>query len=680
MDDSKLKSRRICAKHFKETAFANSNKNKLLHHHPDAVPLPWFEKSQSDMSSTDLNGNQYGEEIYVPNDIDLTATSQPDNTEPLQLPLNSTVDGVDEETLEQFNSDFTPLPNTSVLIEINKSSEIIASPTPRKRKLIKTVSSQRMRLKRNRSKIAFLSKKKHKPTLNYLLEQLQLYISGDTYTFVKMQLRHQQHCVWSDEEQNMALSIYYKSPSTYRFLRERGFKLPCVTLIQKWVNVYNVSPGFPTEVEQKLQKKADSLSNEERQCVLMFDEMSIKTSLDYDVKEDLIEGFEDLGPLGRTNNIANHALLFMLRGLKRQWKCPFAYFLSKNGTKKTPLALLIDLCLEKLFKMGFSIRVMVSDQGSTNSAAIKLLGISKDNPYYFFGEHKIHFLFDVPHLFKSIRNNFINHEIIVNGNVVSWEDIRSFYNVDKKSENGCRAAPKLSERHINPQSFQKMSVKLATQVFSQSVSRGMIAASKMGAIKSSSALNTAEFLGKMNDMFDCLNSKHHDDPTPMRRPLKATNPNILNFLEESIPYINSWKININQQNPPCFDGLILTIRSVLSLYKDLQLEDCKYLLTGRLNQDPIENMFGVLRQRGGYNSNPSAKQFRRNLQHAMSIRLMDAPDSANCEPDCDTTLEDPRSGSLSDECCEMAESCQENRAVVNEQEHIEQAVYGTGKQ
>jgi hypothetical protein len=56
----------------------------------------------------------------------------------------------------------------------------------------------------------------------------------------------------------------------------------------------------------------------------MFDEMSIRNHLHFNQKTDSIEGFVDIGRHGRTSNITNHALLFMLRGLYKRWKQPVA--------------------------------------------------------------------------------------------------------------------------------------------------------------------------------------------------------------------------------------------------------------------------------------------------------------------------------------------------------------------
>lgn len=60
--------------------------------------------------------------------------------------------------------------------------------------------------------------------------------------------------------------------------------MPCIRVIQYWVNVHNIKPGFTDEVFEKLKLKASLMTPEERQCVLMCDEMSIKKALEYNSK------------------------------------------------------------------------------------------------------------------------------------------------------------------------------------------------------------------------------------------------------------------------------------------------------------------------------------------------------------------------------------------------------------
>lgn len=92
--------------------------------------------------------------------------------------------------------------------------------------------------------------------------------------------------------------------------------------------------------------------------------------------------------------------------------------------------------------------------------------------------------------------------------------------------------------------------------------------------------------------------------------------------------------------PPCFDGVRQTVNAIILLWDAMRGEGSLYLLTIRCNQDPIENSFAVIRSKGGNNNNPTARQFRRSLQHSSQINLMNPPKTSNCEPDQDIWLKE----------------------------------------
>ena len=60
-----------------------------------------------------------------------------------------------------------------------------------------------------------------------------------------------------------------------------------------------------------------TMSDIDRICCLMLDEMSIREHLHFNQKTGCIDGYEELGRHGRTSNIANHGQVFMLRGLRK---------------------------------------------------------------------------------------------------------------------------------------------------------------------------------------------------------------------------------------------------------------------------------------------------------------------------------------------------------------------------
>lgn len=126
-----------------------------------------------------------------------------------------------------------------------------------------------------------------------------------------------------------ALSIFYKSPSAYTFFRNsKKITLPSITIIKHWIGSSNFRPGFNTALFKQLKIKADSMTEQEKNCTLVFGELKIEFFLVYSKYLDLVEGYEDLGLKGRTNNLAGQAMVFVIRGLYSTWKIPISLYIA----------------------------------------------------------------------------------------------------------------------------------------------------------------------------------------------------------------------------------------------------------------------------------------------------------------------------------------------------------------
>ena len=64
----------------------------------------------------------------------------------------------------------------------------------------------------------------------------------------------------------------------------------------------------------------------------------------------------------------------------------------------------------------------------------------------------------------------------------------------------------------------------------------------------------------------------------------------------------------------------------------------KFLLTNRLNEDCIENLFSLMRAIGARKGNPDAGQFRAEFQQVMVDNVMAPSKSVNCEADVDSFI------------------------------------------
>lgn len=80
-------------------------------------------------------------------------------------------------------------------------------------------------------------------------------------------------------------------------------------------------------------------------------------------------------------------------------------------------------------------------------------------------------------------------------------------------------------------------------------------------------------------------------------------------------------------------GLRVTVSSVLSLLKYLcEVVGFKYLLTSRTSQDPIEHLFGIVRQSCGCNAHPTPQQFVVAVNCLSFSNLVHSVAKGNCEP------------------------------------------------
>ena len=62
--------------------------------------------------------------------------------------------------------------------------------------------------------------------------------------------------------------------------------------------------------------------------------------------------------------------------------------------------------------------------------------------------------YDPPHLLKNVRNNLKKADLKVSDNMVSWQHIVDFYNIDKVQM--IQLTPKLTDKHIQLPPFLAM--------------------------------------------------------------------------------------------------------------------------------------------------------------------------------------------------------------------------------
>jgi len=139
-----------------------------------------------------------------------------------------------------------------------------------------------------------------------------------------------------------------------------------------------------------------------------------------------------------TGHFADKALTFMVRGVKRKFKQPVAFYLTESGIKTPDLVVALKEIIRAVQSTGLKIIATVYDQAPTNVVANNILlketvesytreGLEKQCLGFGIDGHEIVPLYDPPHLLKGVRNNLVTKDLTyyVNGErkIAKWSHI-----------------------------------------------------------------------------------------------------------------------------------------------------------------------------------------------------------------------------------------------------------------
>lgn len=525
----------------------------------------------------------------------------------------------------------------------------LSSQTPRKVALRKKLHTSTTAAYRRKNQVINL-KRKHKDKLarvcgssnsmEKVIADVGKYLSGDSFNFVAHQIRMSQHPPkgrrYTEEIRLLSLSLYNSSPKAYAYLAEI-FVLPSKISLNKWLRNVRSSPGFNEESFSALSERMKFMPERDRVCCLMVDEISLKQNLQYDQYSDVIVGFEDLGgQYKRSREYAGNALVFMLRGIASNWNQPVGYVFTRKACKADVVKALLMECLEKCDEAGCKVNVVLSDQGPNFQSLVTHLNVKPGKPYFFHANKKYFYMFDPPHLMKSIRNNLHKYTFQFKDSATNkvtqakWDVIEKYYEIDKMQN--FRLTPKLTDNHIYLPPFSKMKVKWATQIFSRSVAAALETHKEILGVN---ALATAQFVSTFNDIFDTVNSSGLFNAIKLRSAI-TDNSGHIDFITESVKWIADLKILCNNRDVTntvkCLQGWQLTLNCILQLWPVLKQDyQFQFLCTRHLNQDPLEQFFSVIRQKSGNCNNPTPFTFAKIYKNVSCQKLLRPVKTGNCE-------------------------------------------------
>lgn len=225
------------------------------------------------------------------------------------------------------------------------------------------------------------------------------------------------------DDKVFASSLFKQSGKEYSTLSE-VFALPSrISIMDLLKKKILFGTGINSRIFEHLKGAVKTLKNKlDRYCTVIFDEVSISAALQFNESDGNVIGFEDLGLNNRSSKFGDKALVFMVRGIRKKYKQPVAFYLTNSSMNSITLSNIIKDVIKAVQSTGLTVISTVCDQASINVTAINIVCQESNIKYlkegreiYKFGfeinDKEIIPLFDVPHLLKGLRNNLLTKDL-----------------------------------------------------------------------------------------------------------------------------------------------------------------------------------------------------------------------------------------------------------------------------
>ncbi|KAH7973296.1 hypothetical protein HPB52_023361 [Rhipicephalus sanguineus] len=218
---------------------------------------------------------------------------------------------------------------------------------------------------------------------------------------------------------------------------------------------------------------------------------------------------------------------------------------------------------------------------------------------------------------------------------INFGHYRLLHNTEKAMQ--LKVVPKLTSSHVNPGKLEKMCVRLATQLLSRSVAIGLKFYREQQYPGFEDTQGTENFTLLMNNIFDALNAK-----CPITGIYK--NSPKIKVIQDFLGMLNTTERTSRLDNTRMFasqmtmESLRVTLMSVLDIITFLHSRDVPYVLTAKLNQDPLERFFGVVRSFGGDEDHPTITHFGQIFRLLSLYTPLKMATKGNCSGEADPVL------------------------------------------
>ena len=351
-------------------------------------------------------------------------------------------------------------------------------------------------------------------------------------------------------------SIFFSiSPHAYKFVRNsRMIILPHPQTIKKICAKYETNPIIEQNDANFLKyvrNRFNCLEEKERLVILLLDEIHVKPMFDF-------KGGNIVGAAYNSEMAAKTAFVFMIKSLLSDYK-EVAHILPVCRIEAEQLYLYIRKIITGLHSIGYNVICVVSDNNAINRKSMSFfhsppeLKISYNHPCT--NDMPLFYLFDTVHIFKCIRNNWVNKKDedqtiqyppfnCVSGNepdncLASFVALKNLYTIEETML--VKHAYSLTFKSLFPSNLERQNVKYVLNIFHQSVREGLLHYGEDK--KLANYQSTADFVNIVIDWWSAVNVKTVYKGIRRRNPLE--HPLLINndpykYLALICDWLNRW--------------------------------------------------------------------------------------------------------------------------------------------
>lgn len=466
------------------------------------------------------------------------------------------------------------------------------------RNLLKKLKQQNVELKRLKKEQKNETKKKIYKVLEKCFTPKQIHwLLNPNKTKVR----------WNVEDIASAITLKSVSSAAYRYLLKKNYPLPSPRTLRRWASQLELKNGVLLEVLQFMKATGMNLTDYQKLVVLCLDEVYISQMVEIDLKAEQVVGPHKSVQTG------------VVRGLFHSYKQVIYY---DYDTSLTPV--IVKDIINQLYIVGFTVVALTTDQGGANVATIK--SMVGENEFYFIHpscpDLKVFVFGDAPHALKLARNWYLDKGFIYEGKEIKRNVMDK---VLKANNSDLKVAFKLRPSDLTVSGASRQKVSPAARLFCNTNAKAVGYLGHIGVLGvEDNWKETEEIFSLINDWFDVFNSttKQFHSRDPLKNPYGKGNflEKQDKILDKMIAVMQNLRVIGKTELMPWQKAVIFSCRSLKAFLPYLkekytsQTFNVQYIITNRLNQDVIENLFAALRAMGATYDKPGPLNYRYRLR------------------------------------------------------------------